>query len=1089
MVLDAEKEGVVNIFRKRRIEDGAFEFGNSVWYLGTGGQQRMQQHANTLGSHVQLCIQEPGTGYRGYIAYPTWPEALDGMKSLKGNQRHVFELLPQGRRVKPYLDIDLEGGLPTDTTKEQVMGKLEEMIRKIFKQDYNKTLQPRDFIWMESPQASKFSMHLVISTHQPQLVYDNNGKKDQGAGHLAMRLLDNEDEPAAKWVDRAVYTSNRLMRMVGSSKATKRDSVLKLVNPDAALSDSIITWLDPVQEVIEVPGRVPLLLRMKKKLACPRDISYTKPHLTEDYTKTRMLELLAEKVHPTAFWDPTHGQEDAKDPALGVKFNYHDRSERCFTGCVHDGSQNLACWVDDREDIYARCFSDHCCHQSINLGHLYDDPEHHLAMAVRIEMRYLEASKPDADGQMTMHDSLRRNDSSKKFDHTLERWLKRDFHVLNLKSPMDTGKTTLIEGLLRRSFEGKSVLMVTYRRTLSQSLASRFGDLGFVSYMDVNPEVLSDRQAYPRVICQMDSLPYLSSFDGELPVYDLIILDEVESLLCHFSASTFTRPIMKSKMLLEMLRHASRGVITMDALWGVATWQFLNKGGLTQQLIHNVYKPPTRTFLFTNNEADWTASIIEDLTKGRNVVVCSLSIIHLDRLRVAVVESEVLAEDEMLIYTSMSDSSMTDTLNNVQQAWSVRLLMYSPSIEAGVDYNLPHFHKMYCYICLHSTSPHGLYQMTGRVRQLESLDIRCCAASGVSLRTTDRTKRKVTAEETMGFIQWAECELREKVPVEDSRLEGAGVRIGPGTTPMNYVLSHNLSKKLNAESNFIGALGELLNQEGHVVRIENVEKTAVRLMDPDDINLHVRNLLEAPDVEEWEFNEMDKHRCANTATSMEKKICTKHMYKASWGIDRVDEGFIKDNGYYAGSQKLSVMMRILYPWLKLKEYATALDNCPLLIVPLVNQVMDALGFAHPFDYEHVIEDYAPYMDRLMDTDMFKKYKTNVRLFDKRAVGNKVWTTKSITDSIRLVLGAAGLKFTSTSSRKRKDRVLQRSYTYKLDEAETLKQAELVKLKSRHFNRETTNEPAQKFLADLPFTRYQHLINVDSKGCVDLEYDM
>lgn len=44
---------VVN-FRKRRLAEGGFDFGNSIWYVGEGGQAKMKQHANTLGAPAHL---------------------------------------------------------------------------------------------------------------------------------------------------------------------------------------------------------------------------------------------------------------------------------------------------------------------------------------------------------------------------------------------------------------------------------------------------------------------------------------------------------------------------------------------------------------------------------------------------------------------------------------------------------------------------------------------------------------------------------------------------------------------------------------------------------------------------------------------------------------------------------------------------------------------------------------------------------------------------------------------------------------------------------------------------------------------------
>ena len=52
--------------------------------------------------------------------------------------------------------------------------------------------------------------------------------------------------------------------------------------------------------------------------------------------------------------------------------------------------------------------------------------------------------------------------------------------------------------------------------------------------------------------------------------------------------------------------------------------------------------------------------------------------------------------------------------------------MYSPTIEAGVDFNVEHFNKIYCFLSNGSCSPRSLLQMIGRIRTVADDKIRCC---------------------------------------------------------------------------------------------------------------------------------------------------------------------------------------------------------------------------------------------------------------------------------------------------------------------------------------------------------------------------
>ena len=84
---------------------------------------------------------------------------------------------------------------------------------------------------------------------------------------------------------------------------------------------------------------------------------------------------------------------------------------------------------------------------------------------------------------------------------------------------------------------------MTHRQTLARDTARSFGKLGFKNYLDSYSNL--GVWESPRLIIQIDSLLNLlyrntdvtegGSFDLN---YDVIVLDESESLLCHFDEAT-----------------------------------------------------------------------------------------------------------------------------------------------------------------------------------------------------------------------------------------------------------------------------------------------------------------------------------------------------------------------------------------------------------------------------------------------------------------------------------------------------------------------------------------------------------------------
>ena len=106
---------------------------------------------------------------------------------------------------------------------------------------------------------------------------------------------------------------------------------------------------------------------------------------------------------------------------------------------------------------------------------------------------------------------------------------------LSIRSPYDTGKTQLLKSIITE-YNQKKILFISYRISLSIDLMNNFKHLNFKSYLDNDYD--SDR-----LIIQIESLIKLSNNDfideytEQIKKYDLIIIDECESVLNQFNSS------------------------------------------------------------------------------------------------------------------------------------------------------------------------------------------------------------------------------------------------------------------------------------------------------------------------------------------------------------------------------------------------------------------------------------------------------------------------------------------------------------------------------------------------------------------------
>ena len=110
-----------------------------------------------------------------------------------------------------------------------------------------------------------------------------------------------------------------------------------------------------------------------------------------------------------------------------------------------------------------------------------------------------------------------------------------DKKLLCIQSEKGTGKTfNLFKALFEtgKDKEFESILFLSSRRTFGIKLLSELKEYGFKLYSDIKQKYIEEK----RVICQINSLLRL-----ELDSYDLIIVDECESLARYLTSQHFTR--------------------------------------------------------------------------------------------------------------------------------------------------------------------------------------------------------------------------------------------------------------------------------------------------------------------------------------------------------------------------------------------------------------------------------------------------------------------------------------------------------------------------------------------------------------------
>jgi hypothetical protein len=1018
------------------------------------------------------------------------------------------------------------------------MTATEALVRKIFKQDIDAELGTHALVWLsntvddESRSKHKISLHLVIASlhgSEPQLMYRSNHATDPlGASHLARRLVAEDPEGVGSLVDLSVYSKDREMRLCDSTKHGDGRR-LKLEGAGNTFYDSVITYVpmkaDGQQRTVRLID-VPVILPLQQRPGTSRRQQQEEQPLANSaatiakYSELliRVEELLQDALHPSGYLEGRASRStaaDALDPARGVKANFTDRREPCYTGILHEGTQNLRCWIDASKDVYCMCFSSKCAdHAAHKLGSLLCESDAYLGDSLHLTLPFMKLPRgsfemPDPDKAATIttntitnyyqrHNSMGGasrseasdaaaddDEASTHLSKILRRWLTGEFRVLSLRSGMGTGKSCFVVDLLERAFRKRTVLFVTYRVTLAFDLQRKLDKLAFVNYKtldaDQTPIPLHDRETYPRVICQIESLQKLSDHRRRVPEFDLVVVDEVESALRHFASPTTTG--VRSLSLFTAILETAGRVMTIDAFWGAMTHDYLKTVGLSNRVVYNKHRTDKpRTYRLTKDKQAWKKQIIDDVKDGRNVVVVSMAMQLIHELKTEIIGLGLVSEDDILCHTSKSgDTTKKAMLLDVNSLWRMyRIVMYSPSVEAGVDFNAAHFHRMFVYMCPLSCLPRGLMQMTGRVRVLDVATIEVCAAPTV--RITPPFPVRMTTEDGISYLTWVDTTLQRRqahlvvalqlVKVLDEETQSSYRALMPPRDSYLVVMGHVEADKSNAAKRFVSEFADLVLDAGHRMAIDVATEVAEEEPIPTtDERSHM--LLTTPPPSSIDLFNMRGRVVRMEASADDKWSLEVAAYCETFSIDRIDAEFLRRHGTMATSPSLDLLVMVIMPDTAVVDAASSTPHRKeCLKSRVVKDLLSALGFASPFDTTHTVPDVMRALQE--DCRLFADYAKMIRLFSERCTPNVPQDRRGMVKALDVVLDAIGLKLAHREKRSRSKNADNTHASWCLDEERVFAMMDLVKLRVERRGLHYVDRPAQ-YLAERE-NQYAHLVD-------------
>ena len=303
--------------------------------------------------------------------------------------------------------------------------------------------------------------------------------------------------------------------------------------------------------------------------------------------------------------------------------------------------------------------------------------------------------------------------------------------TLAVCAQMKLGKTKALRRYLDEHFAADAIddsviRFVSFRQTFGRALLEAFPD--FTLYSDVPSGTQLGAVAYPRLIVQVESLHRLPAPRGANATVDLLILDEVESILAQFNSGLHQNFAAAFAIFQWMMANA-RHVIVMDANLSDRTWAVL----ATMRPAHPVHfhwnrfaRAADDVYSFTTDQKAWLGRLWGALRAGQRVVVPTNSLAEARAIDEQI-RREFPAKRVMLYSSELAPSERAKHFANVHEHWgALDVLVYTPTCSAGVSFELAHFDSLFGLFTDMSCDVETCRQMLGRVRNLNKRELNIC---------------------------------------------------------------------------------------------------------------------------------------------------------------------------------------------------------------------------------------------------------------------------------------------------------------------------------------------------------------------------
>lgn len=712
----------------------------------------------------------------------------------------------------------------------------------------------------------------------PEMVVDDFAKaiKDIGMEPLLTSII-----------DLSVYNRNHFMRMHTCSKMTKNGltSPLVLMNSIADLDNingtgvliknqninknTIITYIEKYPTIDCNNDYI-------KTKCCTADKKKTKNTFTKsDSNEVSALANEFVKRHPNYSIRTINGS----------LVNLHDdRTTSCLICKRKHDSENPLLIITNRS-VYFKCRRAQKSIQIIK-GERTKKTKFDIKNAVNV----------------IVADKMQKNDEFKQVDNRTRLQYITGFYEamrqkkrIAVKSDMGSGKSTELENYVKqldsdrkeRGLEPAVIVSVVHRISMRESMKDRYKRMGFALYNEIGGTIFLSRCG-GRILIQVESLYRL---DIDMPV-DLLILDEYNAITQQFLSGLGDNAI-RSREKWEYLCEKADSILMLDARLSpinVSAMEILSQNPVSIWVNETPEKTPMNVFV-CDYETTWENKMIELILGGKRLDVVTMRGGDFCKRLKSTLEEKTKAKI-LILYGGCDNSEFTTDPNAKWVEFDV--IIRSQTINAGVDFNVPHFHSVFVDIGSYGANSDDVLQSMRRSRNL--LD----ASYYLLFKKCTRYDRPITEmavidSETMKINHNVRSDLKEfRGRTVDNGFKFRDVDDKLFRAFVHYIAYRN-SKTNNIFNDIIfglremGANFEFITMKSKEDDFKSAER--IRLSYEKIRSKNNKDIANARDIEDYEYANIGKYA---KHTEADKAEMDKYMLRQTYRYyGEIDEEWVK----------------------------------------------------------------------------------------------------------------------------------------------------------------------------------------------------